>query len=174
MSKTDTIFADFTKTMLNGFAGKKEAMVKTLATVPMSLDMAVSTFTAYQLHQFNGLGVLDNYRCGYTTVSKNLLEDHEFAGTAAIAPIPFAGEVLTTLWHWIAIDDKGNKMSDFKNATFGRLGILDYDGNKHIVDSQTTKAGKAFVVQEYRVYPKVDSPAPDMWDLIFDLESQTI
>jgi hypothetical protein len=173
MSKTDAVFADFTKNRLNDFAGKKEEVITSLAAVPMSLDMAVALFTAYQLYQMNGLGLLDNYRCGYTTVSKNTLEDAEFAGTAAITTLP-DGKVLTTLWHWIAIGDKGGKVSDYKGATFGRLGILDYSGNKHIVDSRATKAGKDFVVQEYKLYPRVFSPAPDMWDLIMDLDSQTI
>jgi hypothetical protein len=174
MSQTDTVFADFTKDRLNGFAGKKEELVKAVVAIPMSLDMALTVFTAYQLYQVNGLGLLDDYKCGYTTVSKNTLENDEFAGTAAIATMPFTGKVLTTLWHWIPIDDKGNKVSDYKTATFGRLGILDYDGNKHIVDSRATKAGKDFVVQEYRIYPKVYASAPDMWDLIIDLESQSL
>jgi hypothetical protein len=132
----NTIHADTLKSALNTYAGKKLDAVKAMVAMPKELWLAVIYYTAYQIYNIDGLGLLDGYSCNSTSVSQNLTDDNRFAGTAAIAPVPAKGGNLTAIFNWVPKDAKGNVISDYKAAALGTLTIIDYNGDQHVIQTR--------------------------------------
>jgi hypothetical protein len=172
------VYASTLMDLLNTYAGRDSEtlqqklhdksllrqLVEGTAKQPKKFRAAVVNFVAFEIYQVNGLGLLDNFLCASATVSSNLDDDNYFAGTATITQVPFTGKVLTTLYYWMPTYGKEHKQRSKDmgyKGPLGRLGIVDYDGNKFIIDStvqMTFDSDKVFL-EELRTYPR-QQPQP--------------
>jgi hypothetical protein len=149
------VHADLFKGLLNALAGKKSSLVEKTVVLPSDdLWVAVVMFTAYQVYQINGLGLLDNYSCNAASVSSNLTEDDHFTGTAIVTPIPATGQRLSALCVWFPRDADGNALSNPQAAVRGILWLMDDAGDRHLIRTKVVKQPGGKVVLE------VDGPPP--------------
>jgi hypothetical protein len=153
-ARVNSVHADAFKFLLNSLAGTKQSTVEKIVALPQDLWMAVLLFTAYQVYQINGLGLLANYSCNSASVSSNLGEDESFTGTAVVTPIPATGRMLGAVCGWFPRDAKGNAISNPQAAVRGSLGIMDYAGDFHLIQNRVVQQPGGKVVLE------VDGPPP--------------